>query len=91
MSVLRKKELLGTIREKSLLSLEEQSTLKNEEADHAYESYKAALSQAQLDLSVTHPTRLSLCLNFAIFYADVVELKDEAIKMAGKLFSYIPT
>lgn len=84
MAVLRKKELLDTIKEKSLYSLEEQSQLKNEESDAAYESYKAALSQAQLDLTVTHPTRMSLCLNFSIFYADVMELKEEAIKMASE-------
>merc|ERR1712160_231970 len=51
-------------------------------ANNAKVAYEEAQKVAEKDLSVTHPIRLGLALNFSVFQYEVLSNPDEACKMA---------
>merc|ERR1712139_208530 len=53
-------------------------TKKDEAANDAKKSYKAATEAAAKDLPVTHPIRLGLALNFSVFQYEVLGNPDKA-------------
>jgi len=55
-------------------------------SDAAYESYKIATEIAQSDLAPTHPIRLGLCLNFSVFYYEILNSPDRACHLAKQAF-----
>jgi 14-3-3 protein epsilon len=64
-------------------------TLGNEKstaADNARKSYDEAMEIAKADLTVTHPIRLGLALNFSVFHYEVLANPEEACKMARSSF-----
>jgi 14-3-3 protein epsilon len=58
-----------------------QGELKNKVADAALNSYKSA-SEAAKGLSGIHPIALGLCLNFSVFYYEVMNDHETACKIA---------
>merc|ERR1712232_164644 len=59
---------------------------KKDAANNAKDAYKAAQTEAEKDLAVTHPIRLGLALNFSVFQYEVLGETDEACKMAREAF-----
>eukprot|EP00922_Rhytidocystis_sp_ex-Travisia-forbesii_P006177 GHVS01008934.1.p1 GENE.GHVS01008934.1~~GHVS01008934.1.p1 ORF type:complete len:254 (+),score=41.46 GHVS01008934.1:481-1242(+) len=59
---------------------------KKDAADKAQESYEAATSIAQKELTSTHPIRLGLALNFSVFYYEIMSNPELACSMAQKAF-----
>jgi len=53
-------------------------------SEQALESYVAATEQAKLYLLTTHPVRLALALNFAVFQCEVNDNRTEAISIASE-------
>jgi len=58
---------------------------KTENIDYALNTYKEATELAE-KLQCTHPTRLGLALNFSVFYYEILEDKQTAIKIASDIF-----
>ncbi|KAJ5560291.1 14-3-3 family protein ArtA [Penicillium frequentans] len=54
--------------------------------ERAQEYYNEATEIARHDLPPTHPTRLALGLNYAVFYHDILESPDKASGMAKMAF-----
>ncbi|KAM3187329.1 hypothetical protein ACTXT7_002507 [Hymenolepis weldensis] len=52
----------------------------------AEEAYQKATSLAEVELSVTHPIRLGLALNFSVFYYEIKNLPDKACSLAKGAF-----
>ncbi|TMW63997.1 hypothetical protein Poli38472_014702 [Pythium oligandrum] len=52
----------------------------------ALEAYEAASSVASTELPPTHPVRLGLALNFAVFHYDILESTEDACKLAKQAF-----
>lgn len=59
---------------------------KSSSADAARLAYQEAMQIAERGLTVTHPIRLGLALNFSVFYYEVLNQPEEACKMARKAF-----
>jgi len=59
---------------------------KSKAADDARAAYEEAHKVAEKDLSVTHPIRLGLALNYSVFQYEVLGNPDEACKMARTAF-----
>merc|ERR1712007_105254 len=55
-------------------------------ADNARKSYDEAMTVAKAELTVTHPIRLGLALNFSVFHYEVLANPEEACKMARSAF-----
>merc|ERR1712046_356404 len=55
-------------------------------ANNAHDAYNDATKVAQTDLTVTHPIRLGLALNFSVFHYEVLNNPEEACKMARTAF-----
>lgn len=54
-------------------------------SDDAKNAYQQAMEQAR-NLTVTHPIRLGLALNFSVFHYEVLSQPEEACKMARTAF-----
>ncbi|KAH8105991.1 14-3-3-like protein [Cristinia sonorae] len=52
----------------------------------ALESYKSAYKHASVTLSPTHPTKLGLALNFAVYYHDIGDSPERACFLAKHAF-----
>merc|ERR1712137_1366909 len=63
-----------------------ESNAKSNAADNARKSYDEAMKIAQGELTVTHPIRLGLALNFSVFHYEVLGSPEEACKMARSAF-----
>jgi len=50
------------------------------------DNYSGAMTAAEESLAETHPTRLGLALNYSVCYYEILEQKDEAIKLAKDAF-----
>merc|ERR1711865_250265 len=59
---------------------------KSKAAENARKAYEEAQKVAEKDLTVTHPIRLGLALNFSVFQYEVLQNPDEACKMARTAF-----
>jgi len=59
---------------------------KTDASGDADKAYKAAKEVAEKDLSVTHPIRLGLALNYSVFQYEVLSQPDDACKMAREAF-----
>jgi len=59
---------------------------KRKALDSAQEAYLKGTEMSRDYLLVTHPTRLGLTLNFAIFTAAVLEDKDRALEIAAEAY-----
>ncbi|KAH9122876.1 hypothetical protein LEN26_010083 [Aphanomyces euteiches] len=62
------------------------STATNVKAKLAQASYKAAWALATVDLPPTHPLRLALALNYAVFYYEILEDPASACRLAKRAF-----
>lgn len=60
--------------------------MKAKATEEAKSGYLAAQGLAESDLSVTHPVRLGLALNFSVFQYEVLENYDDARRNARKAF-----
>jgi len=56
-------------------------------ATSSLDSYKLAYKLALSSLDATHPTRLGLALNFAVYYRDVLNSPDRACHLAKHAFN----
>jgi len=54
--------------------------------ENARVAYDDAMTEATKELSVTHPIRLGLALNFSVFHYEVLDNREEACKMARTAF-----
>ncbi|VDO11501.1 unnamed protein product [Rodentolepis nana] len=52
----------------------------------AEEAYQKATSLAEQELSVTHPIRLGLALNFSVFYYEIKNMPEKACSLAKVAF-----
>jgi len=52
----------------------------------ATEAYNQAMDVAKADLTVTHPIRLGLALNFSVFHYEVLQQPEDACAMARAAF-----
>lgn len=59
---------------------------KEESAKKALEGYEAAMKIANVELETTHPIRLGLCLNFSVFYYEIMNNEEKACEIARKAF-----
>lgn len=59
---------------------------KRKAAENAKAAYDMAMEVAKKELTVTHPIRLGLALNFSVFHYEVLSNPDEACKMAREAF-----
>merc|ERR1712149_126508 len=59
---------------------------KSTAADNARKSYDEAMEVAKADLTVTHPIRLGLALNFSVFKYEVMSEPEAACQMARGAF-----
>jgi len=59
---------------------------KRDAADCALREYQDAYRVAEKDLAVTHPIRLGLALNYSVFQYEVLNMPDEACKLARTAF-----
>eukprot|EP00441_Pelagodinium_beii_P047516 CAMPEP_0197619986 /NCGR_PEP_ID=MMETSP1338-20131121/908_1 /TAXON_ID=43686 ORGANISM="Pelagodinium beii, Strain RCC1491" /NCGR_SAMPLE_ID=MMETSP1338 /ASSEMBLY_ACC=CAM_ASM_000754 /LENGTH=81 /DNA_ID=CAMNT_0043189049 /DNA_START=1 /DNA_END=242 /DNA_ORIENTATION=+ len=59
---------------------------KDAAAENARKAYADAAGVAEKDLAVTHPIRLGLALNYSVFQYEVLQMPDEACKMARTAF-----
>jgi len=59
---------------------------KEKAAESARAAYQSATDCAEKDLTVTHPIRLGLALNFSVFMYEVLNKPDDACKMARTAF-----
>eukprot|EP00421_Protoceratium_reticulatum_P009044 CAMPEP_0168374058 /NCGR_PEP_ID=MMETSP0228-20121227/9108_1 /TAXON_ID=133427 /ORGANISM="Protoceratium reticulatum, Strain CCCM 535 (=CCMP 1889)" /LENGTH=243 /DNA_ID=CAMNT_0008386999 /DNA_START=70 /DNA_END=801 /DNA_ORIENTATION=+ len=59
---------------------------KAQAAAGAQRAYGEALEVAEIDLAVTHPTRLGLALNYSVFLYEVLEDSGKAIEIARAAF-----
>jgi len=59
---------------------------KKASADNAKDAYDKAMEVAKSELTVTHPIRLGLALNFSVFHYEVLNNPDEACTMARVAF-----
>merc|ERR1712216_392454 len=59
---------------------------KSKAAENARKAYEEAQEVATKDLAVTHPIRLGLALNFSVFQYEVLQMPDDACKMARTAF-----
>jgi 14-3-3 protein epsilon len=59
---------------------------KSKAAENARLAYEEAYKVAEKDLTVTHPTRLGLVLNYSVFQCEVLQNLDEACNMARTAF-----
>ena len=55
-------------------------------ADKSLEAYKVAFDIAVTELPPMHPTRLSLALNFSVFYNEILNNSDCACHLAQQAF-----
>lgn len=55
-------------------------------ADLSLNAYKFAYKHALSELEPTHPTRLGLALNFAVYYHDVLKSPERACHLAKHAF-----
>jgi 14-3-3 protein epsilon len=55
-------------------------------ADKSLEAYNAATNIATTDLPPTHPIRLGLALNFAVFYYEILNRPNRACHLAKQAF-----
>merc|ERR1712137_872548 len=63
-----------------------EANAKSNAADNARKSYDEVMKIAQGELTVTHPIRLGLALNFSVFHYEVLGSPEEACKMARSAF-----
>jgi len=61
-------------------------TQRKEAAEQSLISYKAAQDIAITELPSTHPIRLSLALNFSVFYYEILNSPDRACQLAKHAF-----
>ncbi|VDM17253.1 unnamed protein product [Hydatigera taeniaeformis] len=54
---------------------------RSDSAEHSLIAYKNAFEIASGNLAPTHPLRLGIALNFAVFYFDIVHAVDKAYKL----------
>ncbi|CAE7539788.1 ABCB1 [Symbiodinium natans] len=59
---------------------------KSSASEKARQAYQEAEDVAKKDLAVTHPIRLGLALNYSVFMYEVLQLPDDACKMARQAF-----
>ncbi|CAH8656339.1 unnamed protein product [Dicrocoelium dendriticum] len=59
---------------------------RNESAAAAHQAYKDATEKAEATLSVTHPIRLGLALNYSVFYYEILNSPNEACELAQSAF-----
>merc|ERR1712020_307372 len=59
---------------------------KKKAAEDARQAYEKASNVAEKDLAVTHPIRLGLALNYSVFQYEVLQVPEEACKMARSAF-----
>lgn len=59
---------------------------RKDSADKSLEAYKAASDIAVTELPPTHPFRLSLALNFSVFYHEILNSRDRACHLAKQAF-----
>ena len=59
---------------------------RKDSADKSLEAYKAASDIAVTELPPTHPIRLSLALNFAVFYYEILNSRDRACLLSKLAF-----
>lgn len=52
----------------------------------ALDAYKAAYKHASITLPPTHPTKLGLALNFAVYYHDICDSPERACFLAKHAF-----
>jgi len=63
-----------------------QNAARKENAQASLDSYKLAYKFALATLEATHPTRLGLALNFAVYYRDVLDSPERACHLAKHAF-----
>jgi len=54
----------------------------------ALEAYRDAYSHASLNLQSTNPTRLSVALNFSVFYHDIIQSTEKAYEIANESYNF---
>ncbi|KAF5398973.1 Tyrosine 3-monooxygenase/tryptophan 5-monooxygenase activation protein theta polypeptide [Paragonimus heterotremus] len=59
---------------------------KNDAAEYSLAAYKEAYDLACSALQPTHPIRLGIALNFAVFYYEIIHSADRACKLAKQAF-----
>ncbi|MQL75462.1 hypothetical protein Taro_007809 [Colocasia esculenta] len=59
---------------------------RKEAADQSLQSYQAATTTAEAELSPTHPIRLGLALNFSVFYYEIMNSPERACHLAKQAF-----
>ncbi|CAH8613965.1 unnamed protein product [Dicrocoelium dendriticum] len=64
----------------------EEGNDKNDAAEYSLAAYKEAYEIACSGLRPTHPMRLGVALNFAVFYYEIVHSADRACKLAKQAF-----
>ncbi|TGZ73112.1 hypothetical protein CRM22_001713 [Opisthorchis felineus] len=64
----------------------EEGNDKNDAAEYSLEAYKEAYELACTVLQPTHPVRLGVALNFAVFYYEIINSADRACKLAKQAF-----
>ncbi|GAA47629.1 tyrosine 3-monooxygenase/tryptophan 5-monooxygenase activation protein [Clonorchis sinensis] len=64
----------------------EEGNDKNDAAEYSLEAYKEAYELACTVLQPTHPIRLGVALNFAVFYYEIINSADRACKLAKQAF-----
>lgn len=55
---------------------------RNDSIDGALAAYKLASDLANAELQAAHPIRLRLALNFSLFYHEVLDKQDQAVRVA---------
>ncbi|KAL3626219.1 hypothetical protein CASFOL_029768 [Castilleja foliolosa] len=59
---------------------------RKEAAENTLSAYKSAQGIANTELAPTHPIRLGLALNFAVFYYEILNSPDRACNLAKQAF-----
>ena len=57
----------------------------SEVVEKSKDAYKQAHEVATESMPPTHPIRLGLALNFSVFYYEILNVPDEACKLAKKV------
>lgn len=63
-----------------------EGTERRSKSSESLEAYKIASNKAIIELPPTHPARLSLMLNFSVFYHEILESPERSISLAKQAF-----
>lgn len=56
---------------------------------NSQEAYQAAFDISKSEMQPTHPIRLGLALNFSVFYYEILNIPEEACKLAKQVNSLL--